>query len=206
NVNEVIEQMSVKDALRAARYAQVAVVVMDATIALEKQDLAIASHMAEEGRAIVIALNKWDLVKDAKAYLTHLKSRLADVLPQVKGVPVVPLSATRGNGMDELMIQVMRAYKLWNKRFTTAELNRFLTDVQNQHTPPLAGNRPIRLKYMTQIKGRPPRFVVFCNKPDDLPDSYVRYLTSALRDAFNLPGVPVRIFLRKSKNPFATKE
>ncbi|MBI1275400.1 ribosome biogenesis GTPase Der [bacterium] len=202
NVKEALEQMSVKDALRAARYAQVAVVVMDATVALEKQDLTIASHMAEEGRAIVIALNKWDQVENAEAYRKSLRSRLEDVLSQVRGVPMVPISAMRSEGMDKLMNEVFRVYKLWNTRFSTAELNRFLTDVQALHTPPLAGNRPIRFKYMTQIKGRPPRFIIFCNKPDDVPESYMRFMSNALRDAFNMPGVPIRFFLRKSDNPY----
>jgi GTP-binding protein len=202
NVKEALEQMSVKDALRAARYAQVAVIMMDATIALEKQDLTIASHMAEEGRAIVIALNKWDQVTNADAYKKSLRTRLEDVLSQVRGVPMVPISALRGDGLDKLMAEVFRVYKLWNTRFSTADLNRFLADVQTLHTPPLAGNRPIRFKYMTQVKGRPPRFIIFCNKPDEVPDSYMRFMSNALRDAFNMPGVPIRFFLRKSDNPY----
>jgi GTP-binding protein len=202
NVSGNLEQMSVHDSLRAIKYAQVVILVLDATIALEKQDLTIASNVENEGRALVIALNKWDLVEDKSGMINELIARLEHVMPQVRGVPLIPTSALHGHGLDKLIQAALKCYELWNRRFSTSELNRFLEAAVEAHTPPLVGGRRIKLQYMTQPKTRPPGFVIFGSKLDSLPESYEKYLTSALREAFNMPGVPIRIHLRSKKNPY----
>jgi GTP-binding protein len=201
-VTEVLEQLSVHDARRAIKYAHVVVVVLDAMIALEKQDLTIIRQVEEEGRALVIALNKWDQVEEKDALLTALYQRLEHVLPQIRGVPVVPISALHERGLDKLMQAVFKTYECWNMRFPTSQLNRFLEEVVEAHSPPLVGGKRVKLQYITQVKSRPPSFVVFGTKLDDLPDSYSAYLTRSLRDSFALPGVPIRIMLRTKENPY----
>ncbi len=201
-VSDRLERLSVGDALRAIRFAEVVVLVLDSRAMPERQDLTIARMVANEGRALVIGINKWDLVEDADTALNALRDRLRTSLPQVRDVPTVTLSAKYGRGLDRLMDAVVRIYEIWNRRITTAQLNRWLEEVTARHPPPLAAGRPIRLRYMTQVKARPPTFAIFVNKPADLPESYMRYLTNALRDDFGLAGAPIRMSLRKGKNPY----
>ncbi len=190
----------------AIRFAHVAVLLLDAEAMPERQDLTIADHVIEEGRALVIAVNKWDLVKDRGAALKKLHERLEDSLPQVRGVPVVTLSALTGAGIDRLLPAVFKAYETWNRRLTTAQLNRWLADILDHHPPPVAKGRRLRLRYITQVKARPPSFVVFASLPDALPESYMRYLVNGLRTTFGLGGVPIRLDARRGKNPYAPDE
>jgi len=202
-VIEKIEQMAVEDTLRAIRLAHVAVLVLDAEAVLDKQDLAIARWVIEEGRALVIAINKWDAVKDRKASLQRLSDRLQTSLPQVAGIPTVTISALKLQRVDALLDAVLAIYDVWNRRVATGQLNRWLDGMQSAHAPPLAKGRTNRLRYMTQIKARPPTFALWCSQPDELPDSYQRYLVNGLREPFGLEGVPIRLLLRGSKNPYA---
>lgn len=199
-----VERMAAGDAKRAMAYAQVVVLLIDATQPLEKQDLTIARQTIEEGRAVVIAANKWDLVKDTKATMQVIRDRLETSLTQVRGVPIVTLSALSGKGVNRLMPKVFDIYDKWQKRVATGVLNRWLEEVTDRHPPPLGkAGRRVRLRYVTQAKARPPTFVFFSNLPDDLPASYTRYLQNSLRDAFDLDGVPLRLQTRKQKNPYA---
>jgi len=203
-VQEKLEKLSVGDALRAIRFAEVVVVLIDAGQAFEKQDLQIAELVAEEGRALVIGVNKWDLVEDRSAAGRALREAADRLLPQVKGVPLVMLSGLTGSGLDGLMKAVVQAHETWNRRVPTGALNRWLTETVEQHPPPAVTGRRIRLRYMTQPKSRPPTFVAFCSRPDALPTSYTRYLVNGLRDAFDLPGVPIRLLVRGGgPNPYA---
>ncbi|MFQ5958478.1 MAG: ribosome biogenesis GTPase Der [Alphaproteobacteria bacterium] len=202
-VAEKIEKLSAADTLRAIRLAEVVVLVVDAEAMLEKQDLTIARMVADEGRAIVVAVNKWDLVRDTKQALGRLRDRLETSLPQIKGARFVTLSALTGKGLARLMPAVIAAYEVWNRRVATGALNRWLEAVTARHPPPLAGGRWIKLRYITQVKARPPTFVIFANVPEALPEAYRRYLVNGLRDDFDLPGTPVRIGLRRGKNPYA---
>ena len=204
-VSERLEQLSVEDALRAARLAQVVVLVVDATVMLEKQDLAVAKMVVEEGRALILALNKWDLVRDPGEALRNFRDRLATSLPQARGVPFVSISALTGRNLDRLMDGVFSAYEVWNRRIPTGRLNRWLEGVTGRHPPPRAAGRRLKLRYVTQVKARPPTFVLFASRPAELPESYLRYLANGLRDAFDLPGVPLRLHLRKGKNPYVAK-
>ncbi len=204
-VSERLEQLSVADALRAARLAQVVVLVVDATVMLEKQDLAVAKMVVEEGRALIIALNKWDLVRDPRKALRNFRDRLATSLPQARGVPFVSISALTGRNLERLMDGVFSAYEVWNRRIPTGRLNRWLEGVTGRHPPSMAAGRRLKLRYMTQVKARPPTFVLFASRPADLPESYLRYLANGLREAFDLPGVPLRLHLRKGKNPYVAK-
>jgi GTPase len=204
-VAEHLEKLSTSDTMRAVKFAHVVVLVIDADMPMEKQDLTIAAHVIGEGRALVIAVNKWDVCADRKAALGAVRDRLERSLPQVRGVPVVTVSALRGDNMDRLLDAVLGAYDTWNRRVPTAELNRWLGEMTQAHPPPAPGGRRIKLRYMTQSTARPPTFVVFCSKPKDLPDSYLRYLENGLREAFHLPGTPIRIHLRKGENPYAGK-
>jgi GTP-binding protein len=201
-VNAKLEKLSVADALRSLRLAQVAVLLTDGTEPLDKQDLTIAGHVIDEGRALVLAVNKWDLVENRAEALRAIEERLESGLPQVRGLPVVTLSAKTGRHVDRLMPAVLEAYALWNKRIPTPEFNRWLGAVLERHPPPAVSGRRIRIRYGTQIKARPPTFALFASKPGDLPDSYLRYLASALRESFAMPGVPIRLLLRKGKNPY----
>lgn len=196
------EKLSVTDALRAIRFAEVVILLLDATHPLEKQDLQIADLVESEGRALVIGVNKWDLVKEKDAYLRELNAQVEHLLPQIKGVRVVTLSAERQTGLSKLMQGVSMTYELWNKRISTADLNKFLDDALVKHTPPASGGRRIKLRYMTQANARPPTFVVFCSKPEDLPASYSRYLINGIREVFDMPGIPIRLHMRKGKNPY----
>jgi GTPase len=202
-VSDKLEKLSVADAQRAIRFAEVVVLLLDAQNPLEKQDLMIASAVVEEGRALVIALNKWDVVADRKEALQRLNDRLEKSLPQVKGVEVVTLSALTGKGVGRLMPAVEAAYNRWNIRVSTSELNRWLADMLDRHPPPAIKGRSIRLRYATQVKSRPPTFALFASRSVPVPDSYVRYLENGLREAFHLEGVPLRLLLRKGVNPYA---
>ena len=204
-VQEKLEKLSVSDALRAIRFAHVVVLVLDAEAMPERQDLTIADHVVEEGRALVIAVNKWDLIARRGPALRKLHERLADSLPQVRGMPVVTLSALTGDGVGGLLPAVFKAYETWNRRFATGHLNRWLSDVLEHHPPPIAKGRRIRLRYITQVKSRPPSFVLFASRPEALPESYIRYLVNGLRTAFELDGVPIRLNVRRGKNPYARK-
>ena len=202
-VVERLEKLSVDDSLRVIRMAEVVVLMVDAEMALERQDLIIAKLVADEGRALVIAVNKWDLVGDRRAARDEIVHRLEESLPQIKGVPVVTLSALRGDGVDKLMPAVFRIHKLWNQRIATGKLNRWFDAVIDAHPPPMAQGRRIKLRYITQVKARPPTFAVFVSKPKALPDAYQRYLVNQLRVSFKLAGVPIRLLLRAGKNPYA---
>jgi len=202
-VSDKVEKMSVADAQRAIRFAEVVVVLLDAQSPMEKQDLSIASAVVEEGRALVIALNKWDTITNRKEVRSLLYERLEKSLPQVKGVEVVALSALTGKGVNGLMPAVEKAHKRWNARITTADLNRWLAGMVEKHPPPAARGRPLRLRYATQVKSRPPTIALFVSRPDAVPDSYARYLQNGLREVFELDGVPLRLLLRKGKNPYA---
>ena len=204
-VAEKLEQLAVEDALSTIRFAEVCVLVVDATQLLEKQDLTIAREVAEEGRALVLAVNKWDLVADKRAKLKDLAEKLETGLPQLAGITAVTLSAKTGAGIDKLMPAVFAAHAAWNRRIATPQLNRWLGEAQARNPPPLVSGRPLRLRYMTQANIRPPTFALFASKPGDLPESYRRYLTNLLRDTFDLPGVPIRMMLRKGKNPYREK-
>lgn len=204
NVTGSLEKLSVADALRTIRFAQVVIMVMDAQFALEKQDNSIVDLVEKEGRALVIAINKWDLVEDKKAYLKNAKERIAEVLPQVRGVEMIPISALDGSGLTKLFRAAFSAYARWNIRFSTAELNRWLDGALSRHSPPLVDGRRLKIKYITQPKSRPPTFQLFCNL-SEMPEHYLRYLSNDLRRHFDLPGVPLRFKIRTSKNPYAEK-
>ncbi|MGB0086629.1 MAG: ribosome biogenesis GTPase Der [Rhodomicrobiaceae bacterium] len=202
-VAEHAEQLAVGDALNAIRFAEVVVLLLDVERALDKQDLQIAALVEREGRALVIGLNKWDLVEDRDRRLRELRDAVAYQLPQLKGVPVVPVSALSGRGADKLMKGVFEVYDAWNKRVPTAALNRWFAEAVDGHPPPAVAGRRIRLRYITQPNARPPTFIIFCSRPEALPESYKRYLVNSLREAFGLGAVPIRLHLRKPKNPYA---
>ncbi|MGH6825969.1 ribosome biogenesis GTPase Der [Methyloceanibacter sp.] len=197
------EELSVGDTLRAIRFAEVVVLLLDAERTFEKQDLQIADLIVEEGRALVIAVNKWDLVRAPQARLAELRETCERLLPQIKGVAFVPVSALTGKGIDKLMGAVLAADELWNKRLPTHALNQWLREAVEAHSPPAVSGRRIKLRYITESNARPPTFVLFCSRPKALPDSYVRYLVNSLRETFGLPGVPIRLHLRKGENPYA---
>ncbi len=200
---EKLEKLSAAETRRAIDFAQVVVLVIEAATGLEKQDLTIARQVIEEGRALVIAVNKWDACADRPAALAAVRDRLARSLPQSEGIHVVPLSALRGQHLDRLMAAVFAVREVWQRRITTAALNRWLAASVQAHPPPAPGGRRIKLRYVTQTAARPPTFVIFCSRPQALPASYVRYLENALRADFDLPGTPIRIHLRKGENPYA---
>jgi GTP-binding protein len=178
------------------------VVLLDATIPFEKQDLTIVDLIESEGRALVIGLNKWDLVADKPGLLKELKEEATRLLPQVRGVPIVPLSGLAGEGIDRLMAAVVQQADVWSQRVSTAKLNDWLQEAIQAHAPPAVSGRRIKIRYMTQVKARPPHFAIFGNQLDGLPRSYTRYLVNGLRETFDLPGVPIRLSLRTGKNPF----
>jgi GTP-binding protein len=202
-IDDKVERLAAADALRVIRMAQVVVLVIDAGQTLDKQDLTIARMVFDEGRALVIAANKWDEVADRTAALKQIDDRLEASLSQARGIPTVTISALKGQKLDVLLKTMEEVYALWNRRMPTAQINRWLEGVMEHHPPPLVEGRRIRIRYATQVKARPPTFALFVNKPLDLPESYQRYLIGSLRECFDLPGVPVRLLLRKSKNPFA---
>ena len=202
-VSNDLERMSVEDAERAIRYAHVVVLVLDADMMLERQDLSIARQTIEEGRALVIAVNKWDLVTDKKKALAKLKDRLMTSLPQVRGIPFVNISALKGLNLEKLLETVFSVYEAWNRRVPTARLNSWLGAAIEAHPPPMSSGYRIRLRYITQIKVRPPTFAIWATRAKGLPDSYIRYLVNRLRDEFDLEGIPLRFNLRQGHNPYA---
>jgi GTP-binding protein len=206
NIDEKLEWLSTADTLRAIRFAELVVLVIDATVMLEKQDLTIARMIEDEGRAIVIAVNKWDLIEDKPKALEKLKDRLQISLPQLSGIVTVPVSAATGASLDKLMKAIFDAHAVWNIRIPTPKLNRWLASVQERHPPPLVSGRRLKLRYITQANIRPPTFALFSSKPGELPDAYRRYLVNLLREDFGLPGVPIRMMLRKGANPYADKD
>jgi GTP-binding protein len=197
-----LEELSVGDALRAIRYAETVILVLDALQPFERQDLTIARLVADEGRALVLAASKWDAVAEPAAVLQQLRDRASISLPQLQGVALVPVSGLTGFGLDAMMAAVGAADEVWNRRVTTAGLNRWLAAVQERHPPPLVAGRRLRLRYIAQVNTRPPSFALFASKPGELPVSYRRYLVNALRQDFDLPGTPIRMMLRKGKNPY----
>lgn len=204
-VTDTAEKLSTSDTIRAIRFAEVVVLVIDIERGLEHQDLTIGDLVTEEGRALVIAVNKWDLIEEKQKVLRELIAKVTDGLAQVPGVAVIPISAASEKGLDKLLRAVVSASEVWNRRVPTPQLNRWLMEAMSRHAPPAAAGRRIKIRYMTQASTRPPTFVAFCSKPADLPKSYIKYLTNSLRDAFDLPGTPLRFNLRKGENPFEPK-
>ncbi len=205
-VDAKLEKLAVGDALRAIRFAEVVVLLVDAERPFDRQDLHIADLVEREGRAIVLAVNKWDLVEDRQAMLADLREQASRLLPQLAGVHLVTVTARTGKGLDRLLEAVIATHEVWNRRIPTARLNAWLKGMLERHPPPAVSGRRIRLRYMTQAKARPPTFVAFCSRPDVLPAAYTRYLVHGLRDDFDLPGVPIRLLLRKGDNPYEKKK
>lgn len=207
-VQDKLEKLSVSDGLRAVRFAEVVVVLLDAAIPFEQQDLRIADLAEREGRAVVVAVNKWDIEEDRQGKLRALKEAFDRLLPQLRGAPLVTVSARTGRGLDRLREAVRKAHEVWNRRIPTAQLNRWLAGMLEQHPPPAPGGRRIKLRYMTQAKTRPPGFVVMCSHPDKMPESYRRYLVGGLRTDFDMPGTPIRLHLRSQsdKNPYKARK
>lgn len=205
-VSGKVERLSGADSMRAIRFAQVVVLLLDSSDMMEKQDLTIARQTIDEGRALIVAANKWDMVEDKETALGILRDRLQTSLPQVRGVPVITLSALTGSNLDRLLDSVFAIYDTWNRRVETHKLNEWLRYMLEAHPPPLASGRRIRLRYITQVKSRPPTFAIWTSRPDALPESYVRYLTNGLRDDFDLQGIPLRFLLRKGRNPYAGRK
>jgi GTP-binding protein len=202
-VEEKLEKLAVGDALEAIRFAEVVVLLMDAQKPFEEQDLRIADLVVREGRALVVAMNKWDLVEQRAGALARLRQEVDHWLPQVKGVPIVAVSGLHREGLDRLMRAVVESHDVWNRRVPTAALNRWLADAVAAHPPPAVAGRRIRLDYMTQPKARPPSFVLFSSRADAVPEDYRRYLINGLRETFDLPGTPIRLTLREKDNPYA---
>ena len=203
-VQDKVEKLSVSDGLRAVKFAEVVVVLLDAAIPFEQQDLRIADLAEREGRAVVVAVNKWDVEDQKQEKLRDLKEAFTRLLPQLRGAPLITVSAKTGRGLERLHDAILRAYDVWNRRVTTAQLNRWLSGMLEQHPPPAPQGKRIKLRYMTQAKSRPPGFVVMCSHPDKMPDSYSRYLVNGLREDFDMPGTPIRLHMRGQgdKNPY----
>jgi GTPase len=205
-ISEKLEKLSVADALNAIRFAEVVIVLVDALAPFEEQDIRIADLIEREGRAIVIAVNKWDLITVEPGAMGHLRNAVDRLLPQIKGVGITALSAKTGQGLDRLMQAVVEARAIWNRRVPTAALNRFLAESTSAHPPPALRGRRLRLDYMTQPKSRPPTFVLFGSRTSTLPDAYRRYLVNGLRERFDFPGTPIRLTLRTKSNPYARRK
>src|SRR5688572_23721526 len=204
-VSGKLEKLAVGDALRSIQYAEVVVLLLDATIPFEKQDLALADLVEREGRALVIAVNKWDLIEEKNKKLAELREECERLLPQLRGVPLVTISGLQGRNIDRLMTAVFAAERAWNSHISTAKLNRWLGAMTEAHPPPAVSGRRLKLRYMTQAKIRPPSFIVFASRPEALPDSYRRYVVNGLREAFGIPGSPIRLWVRGGKNPYASQ-
>ena len=202
-ISEKVEKLMVNDAQRAIQFAKVCILMLDARQPPHKQDMTIARHIADEGRALIIAANMWDDVKDKSVSIKQINDRLQTSLAQLRGVPVVPISGLYGTGLEKLFQSVQMIKSIWQLRISTGRLNRWLEVMLEAHPPPLAQGRRLRIRYMTQIKSRPPTFALFVSRPADLPESYLRYLIGGLRDEFGLIGIPVRMVMRKGKNPYA---
>ena len=207
-VQEKLEKLSVSDGLRAVKFAEVVVVLLDAAIPFEQQDLRIADLAEREGRAVVVAVNKWDIEENKQEKLRDLRESFNRLLPQLRGAPLVTVSAKTGRGLDRLQEAVLKAHEVWNRRVSTAQLNRWLAGMVAAHPPPAPGGRRIKLRYATQVKARPPGFVVMCSHPEKLNESYSRYLVNGLRDDFDMPGTPIRLYMRSQsdQNPFKNRK
>ena len=204
-ITETAEKLSASDAVRAIRFAEVVVLLIDAERPFEHQDLTIGHRVTEEGRALVVAVNKWDLVAEKQKTLRELKTTVAQSLAQVPDVPFVAISARSESGLNQLMAAIAKTHEIWNRRVSTPRLNRWLAEALSRHSPPAVHGRRIKIRYVTQLSTRPPTFVAFSQRAEALPQSYVKYLTNSLRDAFDLPGVPIRFHLRAGENPFDKK-
>jgi GTP-binding protein len=207
-VQDKVEKLSVSDGLRAVKFAEVVVVLLDAAIPFEQQDLRIADLAEREGRAVIVAINKWDIEYQKQQKLKDLKESFERLLPQLRGAPLITVSAKTGKGLDRLQAAIMSAHRVWNRRVSTANLNRWLSGMIEAHPPPAPNGRRIKLRYMTQAKTRPPGFIVMCSNPDKMPESYSRYLVNALRVDFDMPGTPIRLTLRSQadKNPYKDRK
>lgn len=205
-IEDRVEKLAAGDTINTIRFAEVVVLVLDGDAILDKQDLTIARHAIDEGRALVIAVNKWDAIVDKTAALKRLKDRLEASLHQAKGVAWIAVSGLKGSNLDKLMDAVLDARERWNRRLSTSQFNRWLVEAVQRHTPPLIQGRRLKIRYGTQVKARPPTFALWVNNIEALPESYERYLAGSLREVFDLGGVPIRFLLRKGKNPYADKE
>ncbi len=205
-VQSKLEKLSVADALRAIRFAEVVVLLIDAETPFEKQDLQIADLALREGRALVIAINKWDLIEDRDAEINKMRERAARLLPQAPGAPIVPLSAKTGAGLNRLMPAVTQVYIDWNARVKTSDLNDWLQEAVARHAPPAVSGKRIKIRYIAQTKTRPPTFVAQCTRAEDLPTAYQRYLINGIRDAFGIKAVPIRLILKRPENPYVTEK
>ena len=207
-VVEKLEKLSVADGLRAVRFAEVVVVLLDVEIPFETQDLRIAVFAETEGRAVVVAVNKWDLEDDKQEKLAELKEMFERLLPQLRGAPLITVSGKTGRGLDRLHDAIIRAHDTWNRRVPTAKLNTWLGAMTEAHPPPAPGGHRIKLRYITQAKTRPPGFVIKCSRPDELPESYKRYLVNGLREHFDMPGTPIRLYFRGQgdENPWKVRK
>lgn len=205
-VHDNIEKMSVEDTLRAIRLAQVVILVLDGNAILEKQDLQIADHIINEGRALVVAVNKWDAVENREDAREELNRKFVYSLAQVKNIAFATISAINGKAIDKLLYKTVQAYEIWNKRVSTGNLNRWLSMMENRNPAPLINGRSNRLKYIAQIKTRPPTFAMWCSRADKLPESYKRFIINGLREDYDIPGVPIRLLIRKSKNPYSSSK
>jgi GTP-binding protein len=202
-IEQKLEQMSVAATLAALKEAEVVVLVVDALLGMDEQDLRIARLAEREGRGVVIAFNKWDAVEDRAAARKRLDDVLTASLAQLRGIMVVPLSAATARGVEKLMPAVRAAYALWNRRVPTGELNRWFEAMKERHQPPLVDGKRIKLRYATMPKARPPTIAVFGTRAELLPEDYRRYLVNSFREAFDMPGVPIRLNLRGTANPYA---
>lgn len=201
-IEQKLEKLAVGDSLRSIQYSEVVVLLLDAQIPFEKQDLTLADLVEREGRALVIAVNKWDLIEDKNKALSELREQLERYLPQLKGIPLVTISGLQGRNIDKLMSAIFAIERKWNSHVSTARLNRWLAGMTESHPPPAVSGRRLKLRYMTQAKIRPPSFILFASRPEALPNAYQRYLVNGMREAFDMPGTPIRLWVRGGKNPF----
>ncbi len=208
NVTKSLEKLSTGDTIGSIKFANTVILMLDSTIALEQQDLSIANYVIEEGRSLIIAVNKWDLIKLRRDYEKEFTYKLEKLLPQVKGIPVVFMSATNKDKTNEVLDKAIEIYNLWNKKITTSKLNEWLAFAVENHPLPIHKKlgRRVRLKYVTQIKSRPPTFKFFSNDPDSITEAYTKYLLNSLRESFSMPGVPIRMYFAKTDNPYSKKK
>lgn len=205
-IDDSLEQQSVYDSLRAIRFAHVVILVLDSELTLDKQDLILADHVIQEGRVLILALNKWDKIKEPQKVLRDIYDRLEKSLGQIRGLPSVPISALTGHHVEKLLRTTLEFYEKWNTRITTGSLNRWLEGVVEEHSPPMVKGRQVHLRYATQTKTRPPSFIVFSSNSAEMPESYLRYLRHSLQQSFDLGGIPIRLMLRTKKNPYVDEE
>ena len=201
-IQDRVESLSAKESFRVIQYAQIVVLVLDGNLMIEKQDLTIARQVIEEGRILMIAVNKWDIVKNRMQAMQALGDRLQTSLPQVRGIPIIRLSALTGQNINKLIPAAFKIFEVWNQRISTGKLNQWLTMMTERHPPPIKSGRRIRIRYITQAKTRPPTFIIFSSKGTELPEAYKRFLVNGIREDFNLLGVPIRILARKGNNPY----